>query len=90
MILLLIYESDCWNCWLHFYRLGGSACVVITTIMQASNTKATSDQVLVTFFLTFNDGTELLLIQPLKDALQVDTNCHKLHTSSICVTGWYW
>lgn len=43
----------------------------------------------MTFFFTFNDGTELLPIQPLRDALQVNTNCHKLFTCSICITGWY-
>ena len=57
--------------------------------MQASNTKATSDQILVTFFLTFNDGTELLLAQPLKVALQVDTNSHKFYTCGIHISGWY-
>ena len=51
--------------------------------MQASSTKATSDQILVTFFITFNDGTELLQAQPLKVALQVDTNSHKFYTYDI-------
>ena len=57
--------------------------------MQASNTKATTGQILVTFFFTLNDGTELLSAQSLKVALQVNTNYNKLFICGVHITGWY-
>ena len=54
-------------------RTGGSICVVITRIQAGGSARkrATNDQTLVTFFVTLNDGADLLPVHALTVSVEV-------------------